>query len=52
MGSKGRGWGQDGSNPPNPPFVGPIGVDNHLQSFRIRPIFALYPQIFPSMARN
>jgi hypothetical protein len=52
MGGKGRGWGQDGSNPPNPPFEGPIGVDNHLQSFRIRPIFALYPQIFPSVARN
>jgi hypothetical protein len=27
-------------------------VDNHLQSWGIAPIFALYPQISPSMARN
>ena len=39
MGSKGRGWGQDGSNRPLAPIfiilglvVGDIFVDNHLHS--------------------
>ena len=52
MGGKGRGWGQDGSNRPQPPLGLRINVDNHLQSWEIAPIFALYPQISPSMARN
>jgi hypothetical protein len=52
MGGKGRGWGQDGSNRSYAAPDGVVSVDNHLQSWVIPPIFALYPQIFPSMARN
>ena len=41
-----------GQTGPTHPLEGLFGVDNHLQSWVIAPIFALYPQIFPSMARN
>jgi len=63
MGGKGRGLGQDGSNRQYRPSLSHpratpdgalsfIGVDNHLLSWVLTPIFALYPQIFPSLARN
>ena len=52
MGGKGRGLGQDGSNRPIFNGGGLGCVDNHLHSQEVSPIFALYPQIFPSLARK